>query len=466
MVYSTNSFATTFFVVMLIIGSCDQEEPQPKLNLQTSQVPYFVADAGGDFGILTGDRVNLKAAFAQNQLNNTFNWKFLSMPETSQAKLSDPNLPNTSFKADQQGIYKLELSMSQDKYTVYDTVNVSAFTIVNRTGTYTIPSMGANGEVTKFMVFQDKLFAAGNFTKIGGASAHGFASFDGSQWSPVGLNEGRISDMIVYQNELYVTGFFQKIGGIKALNIARWNGSSWKTLGDLDYGYIYAAMSVFQGELYFGGALEGPNLIKWDGSYFTIVPIPNGNYVSQMVVFQNSLYIRASTDVCIPTAFENWWDCAFTPFFLQYDGLHWEEVMVENGLTCVRTSLDHYQYETYFPFAGNSEGGHMAGHQNKLYFKCGFWEDNHFQEFSYPIEKVYTMQIFDEELYVGGLYQKAGARNNGILKWDGQRWSTFGDGVDGRVMAIERFQGKLYVGGKFNGAGGQQAENIAIWNEN
>ena len=152
MVYSTNSFATTFFVVMLIIGSCDQEEPQPKLNLQTSQVPYFVADAGGDFGILTGDRVNLKAAFAQNQLNNTFNWKFLSMPETSQAKLSDPNLPNTSFKADQQGIYKLELSMSQDKYTVYDTVNVSAFTIVNRTGTYTIPSMGANGEVTKLVV--------------------------------------------------------------------------------------------------------------------------------------------------------------------------------------------------------------------------------------------------------------------------------------------------------------------------
>ena len=76
------------------------------------------------------------------------------------------------------------------------------------------------------------------------------------------------------------------------------------------------------------------------------------------------------------------------------------------------------------------------------------------------------MQTFDEELYVGGLYQKAGARNNGMLKWDGQRWSTFGEGIDGRVMAIERFQGKLYVGGRFNRAGGQPATNIAIWNEN
>ena len=464
--YSTDGFIKTILVVFWIVSSCEHQEVQPQLTLQTSQDRYFVADAGDDLNILTGDLVNLKASFARNQLNNTFNWKFLSKPENSQTELSNPGLPNISFKADQQGIYKLELSMSQDKYVVYDTVNVSAFTIVDQAGSYSIPSVGANGEIIKFMVFQDRLYAIGDFTAIGGVNAHGLASFDGDQWLSVGLNEGRISDLMVFQNELYVTGIFQEIGGIDAQNIARWNGKKWKVLEEIEYDYVFAAMSVFQGALYVGGDLDGQHLLKWDGSHYTNEPIPSGNYVSELVVFKNILFIRASIDVCIPTAFENWWDCEYTPFYLQYDGFLWEEVIVKNGLTGISTSLNHYEYEVYFPFAGNRDGSYMAGHQNKLYFKSGYLEDNQFREFAYPIEKVYTMQTFDEELYVGGLYQKAGARNNGMLKWNGQRWSTFGDGIDGRVMAIERFQGKLYVGGRFNRAGGQPAANIAIWNEN
>ena len=466
MIHSTDGFIRTLLAVFWIMSACEHQDPEAPIKVSTSTTPYFVADAGDDLSIQTGDMVNLKASFARNQFNNTFNWRFLSKPENSQAELLNPGIPNTSFIADQQGIYKLELSMSQDKYAVYDTVNVSVFTIVEQAGSYSIPSVGANGEIIKFMVFQDRLYAIGDFTRIGGVTAHGFASFDGSQWSSAGLFEGRISDLMVFQNELYVTGIFQEIGSIDALNIARWNGENWKVLGDIEYAYVLAAMSVFQGELYVGGDIKGQYLLKWDGSHFINVPIPRGNYVSELVVFQNALYIRASIDVCISTAFENWWDCEFTPFYLQYDGIQWEEVMVENGLTSISTSFDNYQYEAYFPFAGNSDGSYMAGRQNKLYFKSGYWENNHFQEFAYPIEKVFTMQTFDEELYVGGLYQKAGARNNGILKWDGQRWSTLGDGIDGRVMAIERFQGKLYMGGKFDRAGGQPAANIIIWNEN
>ncbi len=56
--------------VFWILSACEHQELEPQLNLQTSQEPYFVADAGDDLNILTGDLVNLKASFARNQLNN------------------------------------------------------------------------------------------------------------------------------------------------------------------------------------------------------------------------------------------------------------------------------------------------------------------------------------------------------------------------------------------------------------
>ncbi|MFG0284467.1 MAG: GC-type dockerin domain-anchored protein [Phycisphaerales bacterium JB039] len=96
---------------------------------------------------------------------------------------------------------------------------------------------------------------------------------------------------------------------------------------------------------------------------------------------------------------------------------------------------------------------------------------------------VFATQLFDEDgagplppaLFVGGKFQAAGGVPvDGLARWDGERWSKVGAGLaastgPGRVtvFAMTVFDDgrgpALYVAGSFNSAGGEEAWNIARW---
>ena len=73
--------------------------------------------------------------------------------------------------------------------------------------------------------------------------------------------------------------------------------------------------------------------------------------------------------------------------------------------------------------------------------------------------------LYGDELYLSGQNQKTGDYS-GIMKWDGDQWFTLGAGVDGVITTIQSFQGKLYIGGRFNRAIGQPKTNFTIWQGN
>ncbi len=104
--------------------------------------------------------------------------------------------------------------------------------------------MDTDGEVHALGAYDSgsgsRLYAGGDFTRIGGASADGIASWNGTSWTPLGLGiqPGQINvvdTMVVFDSgagpELVVGGTFSMAGGVPAANIARWNGSSWSALG-------------------------------------------------------------------------------------------------------------------------------------------------------------------------------------------------------------------------------------------
>jgi len=79
----------------------------------------------------------------------------------------------------------------------------------------------------------------------------------------------------------------------------------------------------------------------------------------------------------------------------------------------------------------------------------------------------------DGQLYVGGEFTHIDAvPARGVARWDGTRWNAVGGGVYNgdpddpsffQVNALAFGNGKLFVGGQFWAAGGQEVRNIAAW---
>jgi hypothetical protein len=83
---------------------------------------------------------------------------------------------------------------------------------------------------------------------------------------------------------------------------------------------------------------------------------------------------------------------------------------------------------------------------------------------------VFTMIVYNNELYVGGFFTSAGSvPANGIAKWNGTTWSSVGGGVTfsasaGMITSLEVLNNELYVGGLYTSAGSVSANGIAKWN--
>lgn len=87
--------------------------------------------------------------------------------------------------------------------------------------------------------------------------------------------------------------------------------------------------------------------------------------------------------------------------------------------------------------------------------------------------KVEVIRPTAGKLYVGGKFEVAGTqKSNSIAVWDGGSWSTFGAGMaqeenghtePGTVRAIAVSGNTVYAGGEFNKAGSTDANNIAAW---
>lgn len=72
---------------------------------------------------------------------------------------------------------------------------------------------------------------------------------------------------------------------------------------------------------------------------------------------------------------------------------------------------------------------------------------------------------YNNNIVVAGFFTQAGNVSvNNIAMWNGSAWSALGSGVNDTVFALALFNGSLIAGGKFTTAGGGSALAIAGWN--
>jgi trimeric autotransporter adhesin len=116
-------------------------------------------------------------------------------------------------------------------------------------------------------------------------------------------------------------------------------------------------------------------------------------------------------------------------------------------------------FPDYFPAAGSTDTMGISGNWSKDYTIPGI------------SGTIYTTATDGTNLYVGGRFRIAGnVIANNIAKWDGQSWTSIGEGPENGVYgyvptvhALAFADGKLFAGGQFSKAGSVDVNGIAYW---
>jgi hypothetical protein len=248
-------------------------------------------------------------------------------------------------------------------------------------------------------------------------------------WSPLGNGENngvdhKVFAMAVQGNDLYVGGAFRTAGGIPVNYIAKYNAVTniWTSLGDgvSNYGHVNA-IAVKNGEVYIGGQFSSAggvpanNIAKWNGREWSALGSGVNADVHALTICGDDLYV--------------------------------------GGI---------------FTNAGGSDASYIAKWNtiNKTWSTVG-------GGVQYP---VFALASDGRVVYVGGAFNYAGEIEAGkIAKWNPAKscWSRVGSfgrgdyssGVNGTVYSLLARGKDIYIGGKFNKAGGKPSQLFAIWHE-
>lgn len=279
---------------------------------------------------------------------------------------------------------------------------------------------GTNGEVRELLrLANGDLLVAGNFTQAGGIAAYHVARYNGTTYLPMpGLPDGPINAAIEFNGSVYIGGSFND--GLN--DLARWTGSTWELSAAFSSKYgETTALHVHAGQLHAAGIASGfagfsHEVHKLQGGLWELV----GNTLNDRI---NALATLGDTLVCAGR---------FTAPFAQQD-----------------SSLLHVAYldgNTWITLANGLDG------------------------------EVHDMLVYDGHLYAGGdlvseIFTRFGlARIHTGGPWESlmpnKAYYMFSP-LDAmvRILDLELFNNKLYLGGDFLCAQGlESGMGLAVYN--
>jgi hypothetical protein len=320
-------------------------------------------------------------------------------------------------------------------------------------------------------------------------------------WSPVGRGLDNVWALQSHDDgsgaALYAGGWFSAPGGGASDHVARWNGDAWTFFGGGAIAHTnpyaggvlcFAAYDAGGGRaLYAGGVFDRVNgapanhIARWDGTSWSAVPTSSAVVfpvaVTALTVFDDgtgpALYTGGTQQVSI-------WS---TYYVLRWDGTQWTRIgnFPSYYVTAALTALEVFD-------AGSGPTLHALGVLGLLHGwggsdsgMRGRWAaiTGGFSPTQTNFWNAATLwpQTFDLEGHDGGLFVagdftdvyvgSASLASRGVVRWDGNAWSSLAGGVTGSVEALlshdDGSGARLYAGGRFTQAGGTSAANVAVW---
>lgn len=279
---------------------------------------------------------------------------------------------------------------------------------------------------------------------------------------------------------VYAGGSFTTGGDVVLNHIGKLEGNLWSPLGTGTSG-IVRAMMVFDdgsdegqmlivgGSFTTAGGIQANHIAKWDGRAWAALGGGLNHAVYALGSFDDgqsegpALYAGGSFTAAgeIPVNYVAKWD-----------GQGWSPL--GDGVNSLVDTMTVFDDGTGDGPALYVAGGFTQAGRVEANF-IARWDGDRWSALGKGMDSaVHSLVVFDDgsgpALYAGGSFTDAGGvPADGIAKWDGVSWSSVGTGVDGSIRALSVFDDQsndgpaLFAGGLFLEAGGVEARNIALW---
>ena len=319
----------------------------------------------------------------------------------------------------------------------------------------------------------------GSFSRTGDPIV---SRWDGQQWevlddpatSPARPGEYIYAKAVAVVGSYVYAGLGARSDNAGIFGVRRWNGTRWEALPWMGSDAV-TAMASTENNLFMAAMIGeySATVAKWDGENWHGLDGPNNglnNTVRALAAQGNDLYAGGT----FTTAGEQW-----VSGVAKWNGQRWEDLAggVNGPVHALAVHGDDVYVGGYFDRAGTVEVNSIARWDGRRWHALG--NGVTFTESGTPPVSfsgrgtVYALAVTDGDVYVGGSFNWAGGLAAGsIARWDGSAWSALGSGIvrggrnrglPGLVYAISTNGDAVYVGGKFNEAGGQATPNFARW---
>ena len=325
-------------------------------------------------------------------------------------------------------------------------------------------SNGFNNDVNATCVYDNALYATGNFTLDGSASnalSH-IARWNGTSWVSVGTGlDANVKCMVVFNSELYVGGDFANAGGSPASNIAKWNGTTWSSIG-AGFNSTVRCLYVWNNELYAGGTftMSGttsiPRIAKLSGSTWEAVGGGAVGPVNAIIDYNGELIIGGI------------W---YQPYVSKYNAstMTFDDLNGLGGPDNEVTSLAVFRKQNvsnivlWIGGKFNTPSPRLCTWTSSGGFTTSF---NNFN--STAGGNVNVLLATSNYLFAGGGFTATVSSNNisRLARYDGVTfWDSVGVTPNSDVNSLTPFNNSLVAGGKFTSIGAAGTANRVAWRD-
>jgi hypothetical protein len=314
--------------------------------------------------------------------------------------------------------------------------------------------------------------AGGSFTKVGSSTVAGIVQWGDAGWTQIagsGIVGTEVKALAHYGSNIVAGGNFSMIDSVFCNNIGIYDGASWSPLGSgLDYtgGVTVSTLVVHNSDLYAGGEFVASNgttlnhIAKWNGS--TWVPLSGGinGTVNTLCSYKGKLYAGGAFTSAGGVSVNN---------IAVWDGTSWSDVgggvsSYTGGVTV--STLTVFNNQLYV--GGEFEAAGANSISNIARWNDSTWEDvgGGLAYTGAITVSTISMNEVNKQLIVSASYKRTG--DNAIIHelqaWDGNYWTLLDAESDKPVVSTASIKDALVAGGEFRGIGSASSINyLAGW---